>query len=353
MFPHNHLFSGYQFHSTPFPVLDQEILDEVMERRDNIPDSTVRTPPLELPNVPHASNAEPYPTANGIGNTANDAAARAMIANNSAVAPPQAESLRLQPSLSTPPRNENVDDDDLIEYVEVTDETSSADEEGNHSNTTPSPDTVQDVKTTFRREIHNRFPYATDDTELARLLARYCMGSKNANANADAKEVEDSDEEEDDNDCGGGEEYEEGAEDDDEEGAVGGSDDSPNPAKKSKKIMEIEVEDICEEELARLEANDREGKAAVDKDHLENPHLTRKQLWMIRISGAFGDNSTKSRWGTRQREKAYASFIEEQEVIELEKNRRLSQRLAIERATAHEIDRILATLSDLPDRQPI
>lgn len=116
------------------------------------------------------------------------------------------------------------------------------------------------------------------------------------------------------------------------------------PTKCEIKRMDIEVDDISLADVARLEQTDMEGRAAIDRDILEHPHIPRKLLWMIRISGAFGDNNSKQQWDYMQRERTPIVHMEEQEIIAKEMNRKLSQRLAIERAAVQEIDRILALL---------
>lgn len=121
------------------------------------------------------------------------------------------------------------------------------------------------------------------------------------------------------------------------------------PTKCVIKRMDIEVDDISLADVARLEQTDMEGRAAIDRDILEHPHIPRKLLWMIRISGAFGDNNSKQQWDYMQRERTPIVQMEEQEIIAREMNRKLSERLAIERAAVQEIDRILALLESDDD----
>lgn len=208
-------------------------------------------------------------------------------------------------------------EDSLLQYHNVIEE--------------PSAEQMAAFRSIYAKEINEHFPNGANDAELMSLMPIIGGGQM-----SDDEDDDDDDEEEDEDDDG----------DDGEERGV----DEPK-----RRRSKSSIEDISEAELQRLEETDKEGRTAIDKELAKHPELTRKMLWMLRISGAFSVCDEKRKWGLyRQRYRAYSSFNEEQEQMELERNQKLSKRLAIERATAHEIDRILSLLPvDVEEKESI
>lgn len=112
-------------------------------------------------------------------------------------------------------------------------------------------------------------------------------------------------------------------------------DDETDPPRAKRACIEFSVKEISDAEWEHLEAADASGRAEIDVEQLKHPHLTRKMLWMIRLSGAFGENNTKRRWERGQRERDIAMQRGDVEMTE---------QLAVRMSASAEIDRIVAAL---------